>query len=103
MDRTDPSTCSLDGSELVDRARAWQDVLSRALSRETYEGRVLSIYPSEPALLQRLRRLIAAEAECCSFLNFTVTEGPTETIVELTFPPEAREVVDRVVPAPNRT
>jgi hypothetical protein len=100
MGGTSQACCSLGGDELVERVQAWRDVSSRAIARDVHANRVSSVYPSEPGLVQRLRALIAAESECCAFLGFTIEEGPTETIVELAFPPEARALVERVVPAP---
>ncbi len=98
MNRTEPVACSLGSGELVDRRGAWRDVASHALSRDVGIDRIVSVYPSDNALLNRLRELIAAEGQCCEFLRFTVTEGPTETVVELTFPPEARALVEGLLP-----
>lgn len=95
--------CTLSGDELAERVRAWREVSSRSVSRRVEGDRISSVYPSDPELVHRLRDLIDAEAECCSFLSFTVTEGPVETIVDLTFPPDARALVEGVFSAPSRT
>ncbi|HEX2058721.1 MAG TPA: hypothetical protein VHI71_10160 [Actinomycetota bacterium] len=99
MECTNAGGCTLNADELVERVGAWREVSSRALSREVHADGVRSVYPSEPALVQTLRRLIAAEAGCCSFLEFSVSEGPTETVVELGFPPHARALVEQVMGA----
>jgi MerR family copper efflux transcriptional regulator len=78
--------CTLSGPELLERIQAWQDVASQATSREVHEGRVVSTYPPDPQLLVRLRDLIAAEAECCPFMQFHVEERPTHVVVELRVP-----------------
>jgi hypothetical protein len=81
-----PFTCSLEGPELLDRIDAWQDVVTRATSRGIEDGRVVAGYPKDAQLLGRLRQLVAAEAECCSFLLFDVEETPDEIVTELRLP-----------------
>ena len=81
-----PFACSLDGSELLDRNDAWQDVVTRATSRGIEDGRVVAVYPKDAQLLGRLRELVAAEAECCSFLLFDVEETPDAIVTELRLP-----------------
>jgi hypothetical protein len=81
-----PFACSLDGPELLDRIDAWQEVLTRATSRAIEDGRVVAVYPKNAQLLGRLRELVAAEAECCSFLLFDVEETPEAVVTELRLP-----------------
>jgi hypothetical protein len=103
MQCTDPHGCKLDHTEMAARLAAWREVSGRAVSRVVEGTRITSVYPSDPDVVRRLRDLIAAEAECCDFLAFTVTEGPLETRVELDFPGEARALIDMVIPAPATT
>jgi hypothetical protein len=79
-------TCTLQGSELFARIDAWKRVVNRATSRRTEDGRILAAYPNDRALLEQLRALIAAEAACCSFLQFRVEERGDEIRTELRFP-----------------
>ena len=81
-----PFACSLEGPELVDRIEAWRDVVARATSRGIENDRVVAIYPKDARLLGRLRELVAAEAECCSFLLFDVEETPDAIVTELRLP-----------------
>ena len=83
---TQPFTCSLESPELLDRIDAWQDVVTRATSRGIEDGRVVAEYPKDAQLLGRLRELVAAEAECCSFLRFDVEETPDAIVTELRLP-----------------
>jgi hypothetical protein len=78
--------CSLSGPELVERIGEWAQVTSRATSRRVEGGRITSTYPRDEQLLERLRALIAAEAECCSFMQFSVEEQPDQVVVELRVP-----------------
>ena len=85
--------CSLAGDELVGRIREWTQVTARATSRHVEKGRIVSTYPIDEELLRRLRELIAAEAECCSFMQFEVKEGPDQVTVELRVPDEMSEAL----------
>ena len=78
--------CSLSGSEFAERITEWREVVSHATDRHVEKGRIVSTYPPDRQLLQRLRKLIAAEADCCSFMQFNVTEGPDHVEVELRVP-----------------
>jgi hypothetical protein len=83
MTNTETLTCSLSGPKLVERIREWGQVASHATSRHEEKSRIVSTYPPDQQLLQRLRKLIAAEAECCPFMKFNVEEGPDQVEVEL--------------------
>ena len=85
--------CSLSGPELVERVREWGDVASHATSRRVEKGRIVSTYPRDAGVLRRLRRLIAAEADCCPFMHFHIEEGPDEVEVELRVPDDMSEAL----------
>jgi hypothetical protein len=82
----EPFTCSLQGPDLLDRVEAWQEVVTRATRRGVENDRVVAVYPKDARLLGRLRELVAAEAECCSFLLFDVEETPDAIVTELRLP-----------------
>ncbi len=81
-----PLVCRLDGPDLVDRIDAWREVTTLATVRRVEGDRVVAVYPNDAQLLARLRELIAAEAECCSFLRFEVDETPDAIVTELRLP-----------------
>ena len=81
-----PLACRLDGPELVDRIEACREVVQRATSRGVEGDRVVAVYPNDAHMLGRLRELIAAEAECCSFLQFRLEETPDAILTELRLP-----------------
>ena len=97
MDCTDPDGCTLESTELIDRTAQWREVTSKALSRKVEPDRITSIYPLDDKLLSRLRELIAAEADCCSFLKFKISTGEDHTVVQVTFPEHARSLVETVM------
>jgi hypothetical protein len=96
-------TCSLSSEAFQQRLADWSEVTSKGTTRHLDDGRIVTTYPRNAHLLERLRALIAAEAECCSFLDFEVTERANEIVVELRIPDGAADdlvsVFDgRVVP-----
>ena len=93
MEKTEPIACSLTESELTERMASWREVASRGTSRYAEKGRIVSSYRRDERLLQQLRELIAAEAECCSFMQFNIEERPEEVVVELRVPPEMSDAL----------
>ena len=92
-------TCALDPREMSERVAAWREVAAQATARDVQEGRIVAVYPPDPGLRARIDALIAAEAECCSFLKFKVSENEVGTVVELVFPPDASVFVETMLPA----
>ncbi len=80
--------CSLDPEQLSARVAQWRAVASRATTRVIDRHRLISTYPREELLERQLRHLIAAEAQCCSFMQFDVAKEPQRLVVTLTVPPE---------------
>ena len=96
MESTAPRSCTLENLEMIERISAWREVSSHAISREVGPECITSVYPQDAALLRRLEDLIAAEASCCSFMKFEIQERDDHTIVRLTFPEEARPLIETV-------
>jgi hypothetical protein len=93
MSSNEPLACSLSGPEFFQRVSEWSVVASQATSRHVGKGRVVSTYPADEQLLQQLRRLIAAEADCCPFMQFSIEEGVDQFVVELRVPEEMTEAL----------
>ncbi len=93
MEHNETLACALSGPDLAERVRDWSEVTSRARRRHVERGRVVSTYPNDDQLLHTLRRLIAAEADCCPFMEFDVKAGRDEVVVELRVPDELSGVV----------
>lgn len=66
---------------------------SRATGRQVEKGWIVSTYPQDQEVLDELRRLIAAEAECCALLRFNVQKGADEVVVELRVPEDMSEAL----------
>jgi hypothetical protein len=88
-----PLACSLNDDEFLDRVEAWREVVQRATSRGVEGDRVVAVYPNDAQLLGRLRELIAAEAECCAFLRFSLEETPDAILTDLRLPEELPDSV----------
>ena len=85
----DGAHCTLNPDTLAARLEQWRDVASRAVHRSRPEpGITVADYPNEPDLRARMDELIAAEAECCSFLRFALEEDGDLLRVTLSHPPD---------------
>lgn len=78
-------SCSLGVTERTDRMGAWHALRSDALIDEhaTDEMTVVVLKRSED-VMRRLRELIEAERDCCSFLRFQVGEEEDRIVVRVT-------------------
>jgi len=70
-----PLACTLGPIDGADRSRRWRQLAAEAapVARRT-EGRLEVRYQPGPGVLDELAALAAAEAECCSFVDWAVTE-----------------------------
>jgi hypothetical protein len=72
-DATPPVACTLGSSDLAAQAGRWERLIARAITdrTETADGLRLSFRP-EPGVEEELRRLVAAENECCRWAAWSV-------------------------------
>lgn len=72
-DGTVPVACTLTSADLAAQADRWERLIARAMIErtETADGLRLS-FRLEPGVEEELRRLVAAENECCSWAAWTV-------------------------------
>ena len=89
--------CSLSGPELIERVARWRRVTTKATSRRIEGGRMVSTYPRDEELVGELRALIAAEAECCSFMRFDVDERADDVRIELSVPDEMSDMLEVMI------
>jgi hypothetical protein len=78
-----PLACTLGAIDGAERSRRWRQLAADAapVARRT-EGRLEVRYQPGPGVLDELCALAAAEAECCSFVAWAVTEqGGDPTLV----------------------
>ena len=48
-----------------------------------------------PEIERRTRELVAAESQCCAFLDFTLARDDGALVLDITGPEDARPVIDR--------
>jgi hypothetical protein len=89
--------CSLDSGEQETRFREFADLAAVALidSSRTPNGARIRLRHSS-SVQESLWRLIEAERRCCSFLHFGVEAGDEVLEVEISGPPSARLMIDRL-------
>jgi hypothetical protein len=79
-----PIACSLAASAAQDRESQWRALLSRSLIRRALAPGGMRIdLRALPGVRQELRRLIAAEQDCCPFMTMSV-ETTDQAILVLT-------------------
>lgn len=95
MTRSAPIACSLAADDLRQRLDEIAAVGAESLVARDSDGlRHTLCFHSDPQTRRRLERIIAAEAECCSFLSLTLVEQKGELILILEAPEDGRSVAD---------
>ena len=78
-----PVSCTLGPAGGAERMRRWERLAAAAApASHLADGRLVVRYQPVPGVLGELRDLAAAEADCCAFAGWTVTEqGGHPTLV----------------------
>lgn len=95
-----PLACSLGAGDLAERLDAIAEIGADSLVAEEREGgrRLLRFRKSEEAR-RRLEEIVAAEAECCSFLDLSVGEEDDWLVLSIAAPAGAEAVADELATA----
>jgi hypothetical protein len=98
-----PVACSLGAGRLEQRLKAIAEIGAESLIAEATDGeRHLLRFRSSPETHRRLEEIVAAEAECCSFLDLGLTEEGGELVLSIAAPAEGRPVAEELVKAFSR-
>lgn len=91
------NSCTLNPSDQEKRFAEFAEVAAAALleARRTAHGARLLLRHSS-SVQTSLWRLIEAERRCCSFLEFGVEVSDDGILVDVTGPPAARLLIDRL-------
>lgn len=90
-----PVACTLPVDDAPGRLADWQAVLADVVDRTpTDDGLRLTLGPGTD--LAEVGRLLVAEHGCCSFLGFALTVDGRGVALEVTAPPDARELADEL-------
>lgn len=95
MTDSQPLACSLSAGDLQPRldeiaAVGGENLIGRALE----DGRHVLRFQSDPATRDRLERIVAAESDCCSFLDLTLAERDGELVLTIAAPTDGQFVAD---------
>lgn len=87
MSEESPVACSLSVGELEQRAAAIAEVGAASLvSRAATGGRHLLRFRADAQTQHRLEEIVAAESECCSFLDLSLTKEEGELVLSIAAP-----------------
>ncbi len=85
-----PLACTLGVTDGAERSRRWRQLAAEAAPVVRRTGaRVEVRYQPGPGVLDELRALAAAEAECCSFVSWAVTEQAGDPTLIVSAPADA--------------
>jgi hypothetical protein len=85
--------CTLAGGDLERRLAAIARIGNDSLvSHEIEDGRHLLRFRGDAATRRRLEQIVAAEAECCAFLDLTLSEVDGTLALAIAAPEAARDV-----------
>jgi hypothetical protein len=89
-----PIACSLPPADLrARRATIDELTLEALLARAPIVGGVRLTFAAGPGTEQSLRALIAAEAQCCSFLRMDLGHDDDVLTLDITGPGEAQPII----------
>ncbi len=89
------SACSLGAGELEQRLAAIAEIGAGSLiSRRFEDGRHLLRFRAGGDARRRLEEIVAAEAECCSSLDLSLSEEGDELTLSIAAPRHARALAD---------
>jgi hypothetical protein len=95
-----PIACTLGASALSDRMeeiRAFGNDGSVEVTSDA--GRAVLRFRGDPGIRDRVEAIVAAESECCAFLDFTVEHGEDATVLTISAPSGGAEMVHELAAA----
>lgn len=98
MNDPNPIACTLDESGLRQRLDEIAALGAESLlgHEEREKGHVLR-FRNDESTRRRLERIVAAEAECCPFLELEINERGSALLLALSAPLEGRATADELV------
>jgi hypothetical protein len=100
MTKAIPIACSLGAGDLERRLVAVAEIGAVSLlSRETDGPRHLLRFRPDETTRKRLEEIVAAEAECCSFLDLRLNERDGELILSIAAPRDGQAMADELAAA----
>lgn len=95
MTEDKPVACSLGAGELEQRLAAIAELGADSLISHDREGvRHLLRFRANAGTRKQLEDIAAAEAECCSFLDLSLTEEGGELVLSIAAPEDGQAIAD---------
>ena len=95
-----PIACSLSAIDLSTRLREMSDLGRAALVDVCHEQTRAELrFAAGAGLRDRVDRIVAAESQCCAFLEMTVTDEPDAVALSIRAPEGAEPVLQELVDA----
>lgn len=94
-----PIACTLRPDALREQLEDWQALLAHATRRSSIDDGV-RVELADGAPLDELMRLVAAEQDCCQFLQFAITVDTRGIGLEVRGPDDARSIIEALFGAP---
>jgi MerR family transcriptional regulator, copper efflux regulator len=95
-----PVACSLGASELQTRLRETATVGAASLiAHDEDAGRHTLRFRADSKTRHKLEEIVAAEGECCPFLDLDLTERDGELVLTLVAPAEGQSIADELAVA----
>jgi hypothetical protein len=86
--------CTLDRAQMRQRGGDIRALGRAALtSVDRGERHVVLRFRPGPGIREQVEQLVAAESECCAFLDFAITHERDATVVTIVSPPEGAPVM----------
>jgi len=100
MSRPLPIACTLSATDLRGRGEELRALGGDGLVDATEEpGRAVLRFRPDPSIRERVERVVAAESECCAFLEFALVHGDDATVLTISAPNGGAEIVHELAGA----
>jgi hypothetical protein len=100
MSEDTPVACSLGAADLRQRLAAIAEVGAESLIDRSGEGgRHRLRFHADAGTRRRLENIVAAEAECCAFLDLSLSEEGDDLVLAIAAPGDGQAVADELARA----
>jgi hypothetical protein len=97
MNTETPVACSLNAGQLQERIAAISEVGARSLTSHTTESnRHILRFRGSRKTRRQLEAIVAAEADCCSFLDLSLRDDGEDLVLSIAAPDHAKELGDQL-------
>jgi len=95
-----PVACTLGLEDGAERKRRWKQLAEVAMAAARRIGRELEVrFRPGPAVQDELEQLVAAEAQCCAFVAWTVLVDGGQPVLRVTAPQDKPEDIESIASA----